>query len=71
MIFYSDRRIFFLFFNCSIIFPFYSIFRSAQLNITLANEGQEAYKPELYGKEIQIIRKIGSRQSSYKILGKI
>ncbi|CAF3898576.1 unnamed protein product, partial [Rotaria magnacalcarata] len=42
---------------------------SAQLTIILANEGPEAYKPELYGKEIQIIRRIGSRQSGYKILG--
>ncbi|CAF2313380.1 unnamed protein product [Rotaria sp. Silwood2] len=42
---------------------------SAQLTITLANEGLEAYKPELYGEEIQIIRRIGSRQSGYKILG--
>ncbi|CAF1259296.1 unnamed protein product [Rotaria sordida] len=41
---------------------------SAQLTITLANEGPEAFKPELYGKEIQIIRRIGSRQSGYKIL---
>ncbi|CAF1187029.1 unnamed protein product [Adineta steineri] len=41
---------------------------SAQLTITLANEGPEAYKPEIYGNEIQIIRKIGSRQSSYVIL---
>ncbi|CAF3335461.1 unnamed protein product [Rotaria sp. Silwood1] len=47
-----------------------SLFKSAQLTITLANEGLEAFKPELYGKEIQIIRRIGSRQSGYKILGK-
>ena len=45
------------------------VFRSAQISITLANEGSEAYKPELYGKEIHIIRKIGARQSGYKILG--
>ncbi|CAF0962841.1 unnamed protein product [Rotaria sordida] len=43
--------------------------RFAELSITLANEGPEAYKPELYGKEIHIIRKIGARQSGYKILG--
>ncbi|CAF2453457.1 unnamed protein product [Rotaria sp. Silwood2] len=43
--------------------------RFAELSITLANEGPEAYKPELYGKEIQIIRKIGLKQSGYKILG--
>ncbi|CAF3357287.1 unnamed protein product [Rotaria socialis] len=42
---------------------------SAQLTIILANEGPEAYKPEVYGKEIQIIRRIGSRKSGYKILG--
>ncbi|UJR25752.1 hypothetical protein I4U23_007101 [Adineta vaga] len=36
--------------------------------ITLANEGPEAYKPELYGKEIQIIRKISLQQSGYTIL---
>ncbi len=42
---------------------------SAELTITLANEGPEAYKPELYGKEIQIIRKIGAKQSGYKVLG--
>lgn len=41
---------------------------SAELTLTLANEGPEAYKPELYGKEIQIIRKIGVKQSSYKVL---
>lgn len=48
----------------------YDIFRSAQLTITLANEGPEAFKPELYGKEIQIVRRIGSRKSGYKVLGK-
>lgn len=37
--------------------------------IVLANEGAEAYKPDLYGREIQIIRKIGPKQSGYKILG--
>jgi hypothetical protein len=42
---------------------------SAELTITLANEGPEAYKPELYGNEIHIIRKIGAKQSSYKVLG--
>ncbi|CAF1468971.1 unnamed protein product [Adineta ricciae] len=41
---------------------------SAQITITLANEGPEAYKPHLYGEEIQIVRKIGLRQSSYTIL---
>ncbi|CAF1103411.1 unnamed protein product [Rotaria sp. Silwood1] len=41
----------------------------AELSITLANEGPEAYKPELYGKEIHIIRKIGAKHSGYKILG--
>lgn len=40
----------------------------AELNITLANEGPEAYKPELYGKEIHITRRIGIKQSSYKVL---
>lgn len=50
---------------------YYYIFRSAQLTITLANEGPEAFKPEVYGNEIQIIRRIGSRQSGYKILGEI
>ena len=44
-------------------------FRSAELSITLANEGAEAYKAELYGKEIHIIRRIGAKQSGYKILG--
>lgn len=34
----------------------------------MANEGAEAYKSELYGKEIQIVRKIGAKQSGYKIL---
>ncbi|CAF1454444.1 unnamed protein product [Adineta steineri] len=42
---------------------------SAEITVTLANEGAEAYKPELYGNEIQIIRRIGARQSSYKVLG--
>jgi hypothetical protein len=42
---------------------------SAELTITLANEGPEAYKPELYGKEIHIIRKIGVKKSVYKVLG--
>lgn len=41
---------------------------SAELTIVLANEGSEAYKSELYGKEIQIVRKIGAKQSGYKIL---
>ncbi len=45
------------------------MFRSAELTIRLANEGAEAYKPELYGKEIHIIRRIGARQSGYKVLG--
>jgi len=40
----------------------------AELTIILANEGPEAYKPELYGKEIQIIRRIGARSSGYKVL---
>ncbi len=48
---------------------FHRRFRSAELTIILANEGPEAYKPELYGKEIRIIRRIGLRKSSYKILG--
>ncbi|CAF1460702.1 unnamed protein product [Adineta ricciae] len=42
---------------------------SAELTITLANEGAEAYKPELYGKEIQIVRRISAARSFYKILG--
>ena len=42
-------------------------FRYAELRIILANEGPEAFKPELYGREIQIIRRIGPRQSSYRI----
>ncbi len=46
-------------------------FRSAELTIILANEGPEAYKPEFYGKEIRIIRRIGTRRSGYKILGNI
>ncbi|CAF3465727.1 unnamed protein product [Rotaria socialis] len=41
----------------------------AELSVTLANEGAEAYKPEIYGKNIHIIRRIGAKQSSYKILG--
>ncbi|CAF4297799.1 unnamed protein product, partial [Rotaria magnacalcarata] len=41
----------------------------AELSITLANEGAEAYKPEIYGKNIHIIQRIGAKQSSYKILG--
>ncbi len=41
---------------------------SAELTITLANEGPEAYKPELYGKEIHIIRKIHAKKSEYKVL---
>jgi hypothetical protein len=53
------------------IFIIYNRFRSAELTIILANEGPEAFKPELYGKEIQIIRRIGIRKSSYKILGNI
>ncbi len=57
--------------NSNIILTFYSLFRSAELTITLANEGPEAFKPELYGEEIQIIRKISSRRSGYKILGNI
>lgn len=44
--------------------------RSAELTITLANVGAEAFKPELYGSEIQIVRRIGVRKSGYKILGK-
>ena len=38
------------------------MFRYAELTITLANEGTEAYKPELYGKEIHITRRIGAKQ---------
>jgi hypothetical protein len=45
------------------------VFRYAELTITLANEGPEAYKPELYGKEVHIIRRIGTTQSGYKVLG--
>ena len=41
---------------------------SAELTLTLANEGPEAYKPELYGKEIHIIRKIYVKRSEYKVL---
>ncbi len=41
---------------------------SAELTITLANEGPEAYKPEIYGKEIHIIRRIGAKKSGYKVL---
>jgi hypothetical protein len=42
---------------------------SAELTITLANEGPEAYKPELYGKEIHIIRRISAKKTGYKVLG--
>ncbi|CAF4124706.1 unnamed protein product [Rotaria sp. Silwood2] len=42
--------------------------RSSNVQSFIRN-GPEAYKPELYGKEIQIIRKIGLKQSGYKILG--
>ena len=55
-------------FCCFLIILFFT--RSAQIAITLANEGPEAYKPHLYGEEIQIIRKIGLRQSSYATLSK-
>ena len=41
---------------------------STEITITLSNEGDEAFKPELYGKEIQIVRKIGMKKSDYKIL---
>ena len=51
-------------------FQFYDKFSSAELTITLANEGAEAYKPELYGKEIQIVRRISAARSFYKVLGK-
>lgn len=44
--------------------------RSAEISITLANEGVEAYKPELYGKEIQIVRKVFAARSAYKVLSK-
>lgn len=40
----------------------------AQLTLILANEGYEAFKPEIYGREIQIIRKIGIWNSEYKVL---
>lgn len=42
--------------------------KTAELTLTLANEGREAFKPELYGKEIQIIRRIGAKSSTYKVL---
>lgn len=41
---------------------------SAELTIILANEGPEAYKPELYGKEIHITRRIGAKRSGYRVL---
>lgn len=40
---------------------------SAELTIILANEGPEAYKPELYGKEIHIIRRIDAKRTGYKV----
>lgn len=39
---------------------------SATIEVILINEGCSAYKPEIYGNEITIIRTIGSA-SSYKI----
>jgi hypothetical protein len=47
-----------------------STFRFAKLTVTLANQGAEAYRPELYGNEIRIVRRIGLRQSDYKVLSK-
>ena len=41
---------------------------SSELTITLTNEGPEAYKPQLYGKEIHIIRRIYGKRSEYRVL---
>jgi hypothetical protein len=41
---------------------------SASVSVTLRNRGAEAYKPELYGKTITIIRTIArSGSSGYKV----
>jgi len=49
-------------------FRFVFFDRFAELTIVLANEGTEAYKSAIYGNEIRIVRRIGLRHSSYRIM---
>jgi structural maintenance of chromosomes protein 6 len=45
--------------------------RFSEVKIILKNQGEEAYKPEEYGKSITIIRRFTKDGSSgYKIIGK-
>ena len=46
----------------------YDIIRVSEVSITLKNEGEEAYKPDLYGRSITITRRFTKEGSgSYKI----
>ena len=43
------------------------IHRASEVSITLKNEGEDAFKPDVYGKSITITRRFTKDSGSYKI----